>query len=334
MGHVATDGVLRVGIIGAGGAAGQHVRALGRVGGTQIVGVAARDRGRAAALVATTASGASAAIYEDATRMLDESRPDLAFVALPPHLAGEACSLLVERRIPFLVEKPLATDPETPVRLAATIERLAMVVAVGYDWRGLDFLPEVRRRFAERPPRLVVARWLGDTPPPTWWRHVDEGAGQVVEQATHLYDIARQLLGEARVVAARAAVHERPEHPDADVADVGAALLEFDGGAIGAFANTCLLAGSIIEIEFASEGLRTSIRHGGTWPDVTWTVTFDDGGPIVERGAVRNPWDVQAEAFLAAVRAGEPGLVLATYADALRTDRLTRAVVAAAGVQG
>ena len=48
----------------------------------------------------------------------------------------------------------------------------------------------------------------------------------------------------------------------------------------------------------------------------------------------RDPYEVQAEAFLDAVEAGDPGRVLATYRDALATDRLTRSVVAAAAVAG
>ena len=77
-----------------------------------------------------------------------------------------------------------------------------LTVAVGYQWRGLDFLPELRARLDVHPPRLVVGRWVGDTPPPAWWRKVDQGGGQVVEQATHVFDIARSLAGEAKVVAA------------------------------------------------------------------------------------------------------------------------------------
>jgi myo-inositol 2-dehydrogenase/D-chiro-inositol 1-dehydrogenase len=319
----------RIVIVGAGGAAGQHVRALGSLGRGRIVGVTARSAGRAREL-----AGNDAIVYpdRDLARMLDEASPDVAVVAMPPHLAGPACELLVERGIPFLTEKPLAADPDTPARLAAAIERRGLVAAVGYDWRGLDFLDEVRAAFAERPPRLVIGRWLGDTPGPSWWRHRAEGGGQIVEQATHLFDLARALLGEARVVAARSVVARRATAPEADVAGVTAAVLDFDDGAVGSFVATCLLASSTVELEFVSDGLLTTIRHGGAWPDVGWTLTFDDGGPlrVVEPG--RNPWEVQAEAFLEAVRTGDPALVLSSYADALLTDRLTRSVVASAGV--
>ena len=211
--------------------------------------------------------------------MLDEQRPDIVFVCLPPHLTGDACSMLVARGIPFLVEKPLAADAETPVRVATAIARRGLVTAVGYQARGLDFLPEVRARFAQRPPRLLMARWLGGTPPPTWWRHADQGGGQVVEQATHQYDLARCLLGEAFVVAAASIHRPRAALPDLDVADVGSALLQFEVGAIGTFANSCVSPVNRIEMEFISDGLTTTLRLGGEWPRTRWTATFaDDSG--------------------------------------------------------
>ena len=37
---------------------------------------------------------------------------------------------------------------------------------------------------------------------PAWWGRVEQGGGQVIEQATHLYDLARLLMGEATVVGA------------------------------------------------------------------------------------------------------------------------------------
>jgi hypothetical protein len=66
----------------------------------------------------------------------------------------------------------------------------------------------------------------------------------------------------------------------------------------------------------------------------TWQVLFDDGRSTrtIPRG--RDPYEVQAETFLDALDRREPTHVLSTYADALQTDRLTRAVVAATGRGG
>jgi predicted dehydrogenase len=320
---------LRLGLIGTGGVTGQHLPVLRQLGRTDVVGVVSRLLERAS----TAASEWGGRAFTDIDRMLDEQKPDVALVCLPPYLTGAACELLARRGIPFLTEKPLAADPESPGRVARLVEERNLVTAVGYQWRALDFLPEIRARIAERPPRLLIAHWLGGTPPPAWWHRVDQGGGQVVEQATHEYDFARALLGEAIVIAAAAGHYPRPGEPDVDVAAVASALLRFESGAIGSFANTRLLSSSLVQVVLISDGLQITIGLRG-WPVQEWTATFEDGGQVRRLTNAANPFVAQDAAFLDAVTAGDPSLVLCSYADAQKTDRLTRAVVAATGVGG
>ncbi len=324
---------LRLALIGAGWISGYHLDAFDRLGRTRLVGVVS-GRPESAAAVAARRPGVSAYGPEDLERMLDEQRPDLALVAVPPGSAIAALEPLVGRGIPFLAEKPLAaTDADGPARIAAHVAARGLVAAVGYHLRGLEALAEVRRLLADRPAHLVSARWLCDTPPPAWWRAEPTGGGQVVEQATHLYDLSRQLVGEAEVVAAAATGGAPAVADGVPLVDATASLLRFASGAIGTFSNSRRLASNDIALELAADGLWIAIRKT-MGPQTDWEVTIDDG---VARRVIppgRDPYEVQAEAFLDAVLASDPGRVLATYADALRTDRLTRAVVAAAGHGG
>jgi myo-inositol 2-dehydrogenase / D-chiro-inositol 1-dehydrogenase len=323
---------LRLAFVGAGWIVPKHLAALDRLGRTELVGVMSRTSERASA----TTAGRGTPTYTDMARLLDEQRPDAVYVCTPPYLTPEACDLLIGRGIPFLVEKPLAArDGDAPPRIAEVIDGSGLVVAVGYHWRGLDFLPEVRRRLAERPPQLVIGRWLDSTPGPDWWGRVDQGGGQVVEQATHLFDLARHLVGEATVVgAASTAVPTPPPEWVVDVVGSTSAALRFASGAVGSFINTRRVAPPVIELELVSPDLRTTIRLATERETLSWDVVFSepDGGARMTNG--RDPYEVQAEAFLDAVEAGDPDRVLATYRDALATDRLTRSVVAATGVAG
>ncbi len=285
---------------------------------------------------AETTGGRGAATYTDTTRLLDEQQPDIVFVCIPPYRTPAACAELIARGIPFLVEKPLAAlDEAAPPRIAGAIERAGLVVAVGYHWRGLDFLPEVRRRLEDRPAELVVGRWLDDTPAPDWWGRLDQGGGQVIEQATHLYDLARFLVGDAAVVGA-ASTRVPPAPPDRVVDVVGStsAVLRFASGAVGSFVNTRLVAPPVIELEVTSADLRTTIRLATELDTLSWEAVFLEPSGVTRVANVRDPYEVQAEAFLDAVEAGDPSRVLTTYRDALGTDRLTRAVVAATGARG
>jgi myo-inositol 2-dehydrogenase / D-chiro-inositol 1-dehydrogenase len=326
---MATDH-LRLGLIGAGWIMPMHLAAFDRLGRTRIVGVASARLEKAQAI----AGPRDAAGYDDVERMLDEQRPDAVYIAVPPSVAVAACEAVVARGIPFLVEKPLAaTDADGPARVGAAAQGRGIVAAVGYHLRALEQLPEVRERLANDPAILVTAHWQDGTPAPAWWLREAVGGGQVVEQATHLYDLARLLVGEAEVVGATSTRSDPVVPEGADVADATAAVLRFASGAVGTFANTRRQATHTVQISFTSDGPRITIRRTSPLPG-DWEVTFEDGTAVRTLPPGRDPYERQAEVFLDAVEAGDPAAVLSTYADAVETDRLTRAVVAATGRGG
>jgi myo-inositol 2-dehydrogenase / D-chiro-inositol 1-dehydrogenase len=321
---------IRLGLVGTGWITGLHLAAFERLDRTALVGVVSGALDRAAAICA----GHGGSPHTDVRQMLERERPDAVYVCLQPHRSPPVCALLAERDIPFLTEKPLAADASDAHLVGAALSGRNLVTAVGYNWRGLDFLPLVRERLAERPARLVLGRWTGRLPTPAWWRHVAESGGQIVEQATHLYDAARFLVGEADVLAASSARTARPDLPDADVDAVASALLQFDGGAIGTFVNASILGSDQISLDMLSDGRRTTITMYPSATDPRWTLTLDDGTGERLVETMRDPYDVQAEAFLDAVEQGDPERVLSSYPDALATDRLVRSVVAATGSRG
>jgi myo-inositol 2-dehydrogenase/D-chiro-inositol 1-dehydrogenase len=323
---------LRLALIGAGWITPSHLTALDRLGRTRLVAVVSTREESARAIAEPR--GAAAYTGGDIERMLDEQHPDVAYVCVPPSAAVTILERVVERGIPFLTEKPLAaTDAEGPARIAAAVAERDLVAAVGYHFRALPALAEVRDRLTGNPAHLFTARWLSGTPSPAWWLREELGGGQVVEQATHWYDLARYLVGEAAVVAA-VSTREEPVVPaGADVVDATAAVLRFDSGAIGSFANSRRIATGTVEVEIATSDLLITIRRVGEDPGGC-EVVFADGDGVTTVPPGRDPYEVQAETFLDAVEAGDPMRVLSSYGDALKTDRLTRAVVAATGRSG
>ena len=91
-----------------------------------------------------------------------------------------------------------------------------------------------------------------------------------------------------------------------------AAVLRFDGGAIGSFANTRRLASATIEIEFISEGFITTLTKRPERGQGDWHARYDDGTAIRSISNGTDPYERQAAAFLDAVKAGDPSRVLST----------------------
>ena len=179
----------------------------------------------------------------------------------------------------------------------------------------MEVIPELRRMLAETPPHLVRAAWHGLVPAVPWWRVEAESGGQVVEQATHVFDLARFLLGEAEVVHAVARRAVLADYPGLDVATVSAATLAFDSGPLGVFTATCVLHTTVdAGIEFCCEGRRMTLTNKALrWEDA-------DGGHEIPIG--RDPLVIADERFLAGVREREPGHLVCDYADAVRTQEL------------
>jgi myo-inositol 2-dehydrogenase / D-chiro-inositol 1-dehydrogenase len=312
-------GTLRIGMVGAGYIAGRHVDSLASVPGVAIAGIADPLPDRAQRLAAR----AGAASYARWEELLDGERLDALYVCLPPYAHGAVEEAAVDRDLPLFVEKPLAADLPTAEALAARIEAAGLPAAVGYHWRYLDTLEQARDLLADRPARMVLGAWLDKAPRVDWWARQDRSGGQTVEQATHLFDVARLLVGE--VTRGWAVGGRSPDGPG-DIQDVCTATVGFASGAVGSFSNSCLLPRDVrIGVEFVAPGL-------GLWLTER-DLTISDGNGDRTVPARVDPIAREDRAFIAAVR-GEPADIRAPYVEALRTHRLVTAVAAAAAGAG
>jgi predicted dehydrogenase len=307
-------------MIGTGGIAQRHLGALEAEPDAEVV-----------AHMSPTASHVEAAArrwggraYTDHRELLDRERPDAVWVCIPPGAHGAIERDLIERRVPFLVEKPLDADGETAEEIARALAHTNLIAGVAYQWRAMDTVPAVRQTLAENPAAMVLGAWHDATPPPAWWRRQRTSGGQMVEQATHLVDLARHLLGEGTVVAATATRRVRPAYPDADVANVSAALLRFPSDVPGVFTATCLLGGpAAVHVQLVCDGLLVTITRQ--------SVTYERGRSRQEIHVQNDPIRAEDRAFLEAVHTGDPSSLLCSYDDALRTHRLCRAARDLAG---
>jgi predicted dehydrogenase len=307
----------RIAMIGAGGVAARHVRVLTGLG-ARVVGVA--DPVPAAA--ERLAAGCGATPYPDADALLDAEAVDAAYVCVPPFAHGAPEKAVLARRLPLFVEKPLSADRDTAAELVKLVREAGVVTGTGYHWRCLDTVQQAADLLAGSPARLVSGAWLDKVPPPAWWPHRDRSGGQVVEQLTHVVDLARLLVGEVEQV--WGAGSRAPDSPgDAD--DVTALAARFASGAVGTFTASSLLpAKRRASLETVSaDGLRLElseqelvVERPGAEPEVR--IPAVDGHEAVDRE------------FLEAV-AGERAATRVPYEEAWATHRLGLAMAGAAG---
>ena len=310
-------------MVGAGGVARRHASVLSAFADVKVVGIT--DPQAAAAQALAAAVGTS--VHADLAALLDATAPDAVYVCVAPFAHGEPERLLIERGIPFFVEKPLGARVEVAEEIGAAISERGLLTATGYHWRYHDGVRQARELLADTPVRLAVGAWLDKVPPVAWWLHRDRSGGQVVEQATHLLDVMLDLVGEVEHVHAVGARRPRDAFPDADVDDVSAATLRFAGGAVGSLAATSLLpAKHRASVELFADGLRLELCE-------TALVVHDVDGAVINEIDPEEPKRRVDRAFVDAVQ-GRANDVRAPYEVALHTHRVACAMARSAAEGG
>lgn len=302
---------MNVALIGTGYIAGRHAAALAAMPDITIVGHV--DVTLDGAKKAAEQWGGNA--YTSVDDLLAGEKVDAAWICVPPFAHGELEETFLANGIPMYIEKPVGLDTELPSKLAQKIASSNTLVNVGYYWRCLEVIPKLQAMLAETPPRLVRIAYHGPTAPAAWWHVQAKGGGQIVEQATHLVDIARYLLGEADVLYATADHHDRPAYPNLDIATATTALLQFDNGLHASLTATCVL-GSFVDtgIEFLCDDrkITLSLRE--------FSIDTAEGRTTEPTG--EDPLVIADRAFISAITSGDASKLPCPYTEALRTQQL------------
>ncbi len=307
---------LRVGCIGTGFIGRRHLVALSSFPDVEVVAVA--DMVPQRAEVEAAQLGARA--YDDGLVLLEQEELDAVWLCVPPFAHGPLEQAAVERSLPFFVEKPLALDLPSALHVAQGVRERGLLTAVGYHWRHLDVVQQAARALAGAPVQLAMGYWLDRTPAAPWWSRRHRSGGQVLEQTTHIFDLARLLIGEVDTVSAVEVSVPREEFPDADLATSTSVTLRFASGAIGTISSTCVLGWRHrVGLHLVAEGTIVEIRERSL-SDHELRVMTSDGEVVVQSD--QDPVALEDRDFVDALR-GDVAGVLVPYEEALRTHALT-----------
>ena len=263
--------------------------------------------------------GGRGEVYTDARQMLTETKPDAVYIMLPPFAHGEAEALVLEHKLPFFVEKPVAIDLDTALRVAEGVNKHDLLTSVGYMNRYRESVLRVREILNEQKPVMMHGGWLGGGPKAyegiwKWWVQKDKSGGQFLEQTTHTIDLARFLFGDVTEVYA-VAVRDRRERPDFfTIEDASMVQMRFANGA----------AGNLYSSASTSQGGGVSLNVWGTDLRAEFTgwehsvvIHLPEQEPTAIPGEP-NIFGLEDRAFIDSVKAGRDMGILATYEDGLK----------------
>jgi predicted dehydrogenase len=224
---------VRIGIIGAGGISGTHVRAAQAIDEVEIAAVYGHNPQKTAAL----AAAAGAAAYDDFQAFLSHPM-DMVAIGSPSGLHAEQAIAAVRRGLHALVEKPLDVTVAKIDPLIAEARAAQLQVGVIFQERLAPEIVALKARIecGELGTPLLISGQLKWYRPPDYysasrWRGTQalDGGGVLINQGIHTLDLLLHLFGPVRRVSGRVAtrLHE------IDAEDTAAALLEFENGALG-----------------------------------------------------------------------------------------------------
>ena len=190
----------RIGIVGAGFIAEKHAEGMKQFENLKLAGVADIDDAKRSAF-AQKYGCKGYATMED---MIDAGEVELLVLCIPTHLHVKFAMEAIERRIPFLLEKPIAMDSNDAQRIVSAAREAGVCMMVG---QSLRFKSEyVRAAQLCRSGRLgavklVYAARLGQRP--TWgaWYNNPKKSGGVLYNITlHDVDYLYSLFGDVESV--------------------------------------------------------------------------------------------------------------------------------------
>lgn len=220
---------VKIGFIGCGGNANGHLQQLSNMENVRIVATCDIDGVRAT----SSAASYNANPYTDHKTMLDREVLDAVYVSLPVFAHGQPELDIIERKLPFFVEKPVAINMETAKQIEEAVVAAGVISCVGYQLRYLGSTQLARQILDGEIVNMAVGKYWSGTgrgTPGSWLHQMSRSGGQLVEQTTHTIDMMRYLVGEVEEVYA---VQTNRILKDIDCPDNNCVTLKFKNGAIG-----------------------------------------------------------------------------------------------------
>lgn len=218
------------------------VAGLGMIGRAHVERIVAHPATVLVGVVDPAPSAAAAAAvhgvpaFADLATAIDEVRPDGVILATPNQLHEAGALVALEKRVPVLIEKPVADGLDAALRIVEAEERTGTPTLVGHHRRhgaAVRRAAEAVRSGAIGEPVAVSGLTLFLKPDDyfaTEWRRLP-GAGPILLNLIHDVDLVRAIAGE--IVEVQAMVSNRRR--GFVVEDSGGVLVRFAGGAIGTF---------------------------------------------------------------------------------------------------
>ena len=234
---------------------------------------------------------------------------DVLIICSPPcfHLIHTAFA--IKHDLPFLIEKPLAINADGFLSLQHKIKEQALINAVGYMNRYRESVQQIRGgKYLG-----ISSYWVNKMYQVPWWGNVEESGGPLNEQATHLLDLNRFIIGEVKEVYATSVDNSLSFATTVTIA------LKFVNGVVGNILYSCDACTKQIGLDLYTSETKISLNG--------WDFNRSDLSNQTQAVLTSQEiFDLETNSFFKAVICNDQSLILSDISDALKTQTLVDAV--------
>jgi len=305
--------MVRLAMIGTGWQGQGHLGNLRQIAGIEVVGVCDTNE----ELLAKSSAKFGVPGFRDAERMLDEAKPAGLIVCTPPEVRTEPVRLAAQRGIALFIEKPPARTMAMAEEVLGIIEAGGVTNSVGFMYRYSTAVDRMREMLRGRRVAIVRSTMLDGLALrpnwPRWFFDKSRSGGALFDQAVHMIDLSRYLMGEVAAFCGFQGNLTVPKSGDFTVEDSFSLAWRYESGVLHNHAHSWAYPGFVCQFEFISDELHVMLDVG------KGTITGQIGGENVAYQSEDALYRLELEAFAAAIREERSDRIRSTYADSMRS---------------
>lgn len=228
---------VKVGFIGCGGIAQEHLRSIDKIPETEIVAACDIDK----EAVEKVGISHHCPTFTDYHEMIRKIKLDAVIITLPPFAHSDEVQLAAKNHIHIFIEKPIALNMDLAKEMVEAVEKYKVKSQVGFMWRFSPAIGKLKKMIdSDQAGQLgfLIGEYYCNSLHTPWWREKKKSGGQLTEQAIHFVDLARYLFGEVKSVASMMnnVFHREVENYTSE--DIGSTIIKFKTGAIASINAT------------------------------------------------------------------------------------------------
>jgi predicted dehydrogenase len=304
--------MVRLAVVGTGWQGQGHLTTLREIKDIQVVGICDLNN----EMLSKAVSKFGVKGFNSYVEMLEETKPDGIVICTPPEVREFLVREAAERGIHCFIEKPPAKNLEMAKKVDEILDRTGVINSVGFMYRYSGAVEKTRELIAGRRVALVRSAMLDGLALrpnwPRWFFDKERSGGPAFDQAIHIFDLSRYLLGEVDQVTGYQDNLVVSKGEDFTIEDSFSLTMKYTNGILQSHTHTWVYPGVFTQIELISDELHLTL-------DLAKGIV---SGKVDEQDILFESKDdalyrLELEAFAKAIAENNQDHVLSTYKDSI-----------------